>query len=80
MNGIAEEIRQKWQIEDVLVIRRSGCLSVGEIISLVAASSPASEDAFDACRHGISRLKKMNTVVKPERFDRCREGESHEQC
>ena len=76
MNTIVDEIRQKWQVEDLLLVRRSGCLSVGEIISLVAASSPASEDAFDACRYGISCLKKMKTVVKQERFDDTGKGES----
>jgi molybdopterin synthase catalytic subunit len=75
MNCIAEEIRKKWQIEDVCLVRRSGCLSVGEIISLVAASSPASEDAFDACRYGISCLKKMHSVVKRERFADTGKGE-----
>ncbi|CAG0981879.1 partial molybdopterin synthase catalytic subunit, partial [Anaerolineae bacterium] len=44
------------------------CLHVGDIISLVAASSPNSEDAFAACRHGIARLKKMTTVCKRERL------------
>ena len=58
MNGIADELKEKWSLEDVLMIRREGCLAVGDIISLVAASSPASEDAFEACRHGISRLRK----------------------
>ena len=76
LNAIAEEIRQKWQVEDLLIVRRSGCLSVGEIISLVAASSPASEDAFDACRFGISRLKKMHSVVKQEQFDDAGKEES----
>ena len=69
MNDIAAELKEKWSLEDVLMIRREGCLAVGDIISLVAASSPASEDAFEACRHGISRLKKMKTVTKTERFD-----------
>ena len=69
MNGIAAELKEKWSLEDVLMIRREGCLAVGDIISLVAASSPASEDAFEACRHGISRLKKMKTVTKTEQFD-----------
>ena len=76
LNIIAEEIRQKWQVEDVLLVRRSGCLSVGDIISLVAASSPSSEDAFDACRYGISRLKKMQSVDKQEQFADTGKGES----
>ncbi len=69
MNGIAEELKKDWRLEDVLMIRREGCLGVGEIISLVAASSPASEDAFQACMQGISRMKKMNSVTKSEQFE-----------
>ena len=68
LEGIARELEGRWKLEDVLLIRRTGRLSVGEIISLVAASSPNSEEAFEACRHGISRLKKMTTITKTERF------------
>jgi molybdopterin synthase catalytic subunit len=68
LEGIAGELENHWKLEDVLLIRRTGCLSVGEIISLVAASSPNSEDAFEACRQGISRLKKMSTIHKTEKF------------
>jgi molybdopterin synthase catalytic subunit len=65
---IAADIKDEWTLEDVLLIRRIGCLDVGEIISLVAASSPNSEDAFEACKQGISRLKKMSTIKKQEQF------------
>ena len=68
LEQIAGELERSWKLEDVLLIRRTGCLDVGEIISLVAASSPNSEDAFEACRHGISRLKKMSTIRKTEKF------------
>ena len=68
LEGIAEELEKEWDLEDVLLIRRTGCLSVGEIISLVAVSSPNSEDAFEACKHGISRLRKMTTITKTEKF------------
>jgi molybdopterin synthase catalytic subunit len=63
---IAREIAASWSIEDLLLIRRVGRLGVGEIISLVAASSPSSEDAFAACRSGISRLKEMRSIEKSE--------------
>ncbi len=36
-------------------------------MSLVAASAPHREDAFDACRHGVESLKKMKTIKKAER-------------
>jgi molybdopterin synthase catalytic subunit len=69
MAGIAADLRKKWDLEDMLIIRRTGCLGVGEIISLVAASSANSEDAFNACKAGITSLKKMSTIQKQERFD-----------
>ncbi len=64
--GIADALRVEFAVEDVLLIRRIGRLGLSEIISLVAASSPNSEDAFEACKQGISRLKKMKTIVKNE--------------
>ena len=64
--AIAEEILQSCVLEDVLLIRRLGHVGIGQIISLVAASSPNSEDAFVACRYGISRLKNMRTIDKRE--------------
>jgi len=69
LEGIEHELEQRWKLEDALLIRRTGCLDVGEIISLVAASSPNSEDAFEACKFGISRMKKMSTIHKSEKYD-----------
>ncbi len=68
LEEIAEELREKWKLEDVLLIRRTGRLGIGDIISLVAASSPNSEDAFASCRHGIARMKKMATIKKTETY------------
>jgi molybdopterin synthase catalytic subunit len=69
LEGIATELKNCWKLEDVLLIRRTGSLDVGEIISLVAASSPNSEDAFEACKFGLSRMKKMSTIHKNEKYD-----------
>lgn len=68
LEQISGELECRWKLEDVLLIRRTGILHVGDIISLVAASSPNSEDAFEACKQGISRLKKMSTITKTEKF------------
>lgn len=68
MEAIARELESLWNLEDVLMIRRTGCLNVGEIISLVAASSPNSEDTFEACKFGIQRLRRMSTIVKSVKF------------
>jgi len=68
LQKIKDELEAEWQVEDVVLILRVGCLSVHDIISLVAVSSPNSKDAFAACQNGIQRLKKMATIVKNEYF------------
>jgi molybdopterin synthase catalytic subunit len=65
---ISKEIREKWAIEDLLIIRRLGQLNIRDIISLVAVSSSHRQEAFDACHYGVNRLKKMSTITKKEAF------------
>ena len=66
LEGIASQLAATFTLSDTLLIRRTGRLGLGEIISLAAASSPNSEDAFEACKLGISRLRKMKSIVKKE--------------
>ena len=66
--AVATEIRNQWNIDDILLVRRIGTLQVGDIISLVAVSCPRSKDAFKACQYGVERLKKMATLKKREVF------------
>ena len=66
LKSITCSIRDKWDVEDVLTIRRLGLLQVGDIMSLVAVSAPHREDAFDACRYGVESLKQMQTIHKTE--------------
>lgn len=66
LRHIAGTMAAQFALEDVVLIRRTGRLGLGDIISLVAASAPASEDAFAACRQGLARLKRMKTIVKEE--------------
>jgi molybdopterin synthase catalytic subunit len=66
LKSIVDSIKDKYELEDVLIIRRLGALKVGEVMALVAASAPHREDAFDACRYGVESLKKMKTIKKTE--------------
>ncbi|MBJ6725301.1 molybdenum cofactor biosynthesis protein MoaE [Geomesophilobacter sediminis] len=68
LEGIAKMLKEKWELESVVLVRRVGALKVGEIISLVAVSSRNSEDAFSSCREGIALLKKMKTILKAESY------------
>ncbi|MFZ4856878.1 MAG: molybdenum cofactor biosynthesis protein MoaE [Desulfuromonadaceae bacterium] len=66
LDGIADALKAEYIVEDILLIRRTGRLVLGDIISLVAASSTNSQDALEACRQGINLLKKMKSIVKNE--------------
>ena len=68
LRNISRDIREKWNVEDVLIVRRVGKLNVGDIISLVAVSAAHRQDGFDGCRYGVERLKKMTTIIKNETF------------
>jgi len=68
LSALESGMKSRWNIEDVLLVRRIGVLNVGDIISLVAVSSPASRDAFEACRYGLEQLKSMKTLKKTERI------------
>jgi molybdopterin synthase catalytic subunit len=68
LREIAEDLKARWELEDVLLVRRVGILKVGDIISLVAVSSPSSAAAFASCQYGISRIRKMETIKKNEMY------------
>jgi molybdopterin synthase catalytic subunit len=63
---IADALAAEFSLIDVLLVRRTGRLGLGEIISLVAAAAPGSEAAFEACRQGISRVRRMRSFTKHE--------------
>jgi len=68
LSAIEDELMNKWSLSGVLLVRRIGTLQVGDIISLVAVSSPASSDAFEACQYGLGKLRKMQNIRKTELY------------
>ncbi len=68
LSGIEADLKSRWNITDVLIVRRTGVLLIGDLISLVAVSSPASSDAFEACHYGLERIRKMTRVKKTELY------------
>ncbi len=68
LRSIEEALRQTWPVEDVVLIRRIGKLSPGDVISVAAASSEHREAAFGLCQEAIERFKKMKTLAKKELF------------
>jgi len=68
MSEIEADIRNRWDIDDILLVRRIGHLRVGDLISLVAVSAGTSRHAFETCQYGLERIRKMTSLKKKELF------------
>ena len=66
LGAICGEMHERWPVRKVAIVHRTGDLAVGEASVVVAASAPHRGDAFDACRHGIERLKEDVPIWKKE--------------
>jgi molybdopterin synthase catalytic subunit len=74
LEEIAGEMFEKWPVRKVALLHRTGELAVGEASVVVACSAPHRGDAFEACRHGIERLKHDVPIWKKESLV---SGEAH---
>lgn len=66
LERIAGEIRERWGLERVAIVHRTGLLAVGEASVVIAISSTHREAAFDACKYAIERLKQIVPIWKKE--------------
>jgi len=68
MASIEQQIRDKWPVNDVLLIRRMGTLAVGDIILAAAVAAETRGAAFDGCRFAVESFKKLKNIRKEELF------------
>ena len=66
LQEVADRLCSEHTVTDILLMRRIGRLGLGEVISLVAVSSPNSEDAFKACKKGLGCIRKIKNIIKKE--------------
>src|SRR4051794_12509966 len=57
LQEIAGEMFDRWPVCKVALLHRTGRLGIGEVSVAVACSAPHRAEAFEACRHGIERIK-----------------------
>jgi len=74
LRELADDILDRWPARRVAIMHRVGDLGIGEISVIVAVSAPHRAEAFEACRHGIERLKHDVPIWKKEGLV---SGESH---
>jgi molybdopterin synthase catalytic subunit len=68
MAEIEADTRARWPVGDIALVHRLGRLDVGEISVAVAVSCPHRQQAFEACRHAIDRLKELVPIWKKENW------------
>lgn len=69
MARIGDEIGERWRLDDVAIIHRTGLLEVGEASVVISVASPHREAAFDACRYAIERIKEIVPIWKKEFYE-----------
>lgn len=65
---IANETRQKWQVNNIAVCHRIGKLKVGDINLVVAVSAAHRREGFAACQYIIDRFKQTIPTRKRETY------------
>ena len=66
MAEIADEIRDRWGVDRVAILHRTGVLAIGEASVGIAVASPHRREAFEACQYAIDRLKSTVPIWKKE--------------
>ena len=65
---IANETRQKWQLNNIAICHRIGKLKVGDINLVIAVAAAHREEGFAACQYVIDRFKQVIPTQKRETY------------
>ena len=69
LSEIADEVTEKWGIEDVAIVHRIGRLEIEDVSLVVAIASPHRKEAFQACGYVVDRIKEDVPIWKKEVFE-----------
>lgn len=69
LTQIEESVKAKWNIDDVVVLHRTGRLEIEEISLVVAVASPHRKEAFEACIFIVNQIKETVPIWKKEVFE-----------
>ena len=65
---IADEVRDRFGVERLAIVHRTGDVPLGEPSVAIVAVSPHRDAAFDAARYAIDETKARAPIWKAERF------------
>jgi MoaE-MoaD fusion protein len=69
MQGIAQELRTRYNVSNVAIHHRIGTVGIGETSVVIAVSAPHRADALAACRDAIDALKEQAPLWKKEVYE-----------
>jgi molybdopterin synthase catalytic subunit len=69
LSQIVQEVRERWDIQDMAIAHSTGRLEIGEISLVVALASPHRKEAFEASEYALERIKHLVPIWKKEVFD-----------
>jgi len=70
MEKIRAETFLKFEVNKIAIVQRIGSLEVSENILLIVVGAPHRDEAFKACRHILTQMKKMGPIWEKEVFKR----------
>ena len=68
LREISNEIRQKWQLDNLAIYHRIGKLKVGDINLVIAIASPHRREGFAACQYAVDQFKQKLPTQKREAY------------
>ena len=66
MGELAVRVREKWPVEKLAILHRTGRVNVGEASVIIGVASGHRGEAFEACRWVIDTLKAEVAIWKKE--------------
>lgn len=69
LEQIGLEITEKWENSKVAITHRIGKLEITDIAVVIAVSTPHREDAYEANKYAIERIKEIVPIWKKEHWE-----------
>ncbi len=69
LRQIGDEMKGKWGNVECSIVHRIGRLEISDIAVVIAVSTPHRQDAYEASRYAIERIKEIVPIWKKEHME-----------
>ena len=77
LQEIVNDVKEKWPINNISFVHRTGRLNVGDNNVVIAVAAPHRQEGFAACQYAIDRFKEKIPTRKKETYidSACKESD-----